>query len=302
MEKTLASEEHIISHKEELKSLDVFLEDLEKRSENLALPLEDEKKLLTMLFEFELGRFLLKNKGLDGYWTSYIISNSFGKKGSHPLEDWILNKAPVVLATRERFGIFQKLIGSHIKKGAAFASIPCGVMDDLLTLDPLQKENLQLVGIDLDGNSLKKAQENSKNLHNGEAIFLKKDAWNLGLFEEFDLITSNGINIYEPDEEKTILLYREFYKALRPNGILITSFLTPPPSVSKNSTWKNFSKEDLLKQKAVFGDIIQAHWQVFRTEKEVVKHLEKSGFKVLKIVYDSQGMFPTIVAQKVMKS
>jgi hypothetical protein len=33
-----------------------------------------------------------------------------------------------------------------------------------------------------------------------------------------------------------------------------------------------------------------------------VKHLEKSGFKVLKIVYDSQGMFPTIVAQKVMKS
>lgn len=302
MEQVFAVKEHIISHREEVKSLGCLLEDLEKRAEGLTFPLEEEKELLKMLSSFELGQFLLKNKGLNGYWTSYIISNGFEKGSVNPLENWILSKAPVVKATRERFGIFQKVIATYAKRNSVFASIPCGLMDDLLGLDCFQKEPLQLVGIDLDDDSLKKAKENAEIHQNKKVVFLKKDAWALDLHEEFDLITSNGLNIYEPDDEKVVLLYGEFYKALRAGGILVTSFLTPPPVLSHQSTWKNIVPEDILKQKAIFKDIIQAQWQIFRTEEEVRNHLEKAGFEVLEVIYDSQGIFPTIVSRKPMKS
>ncbi len=76
----------------------------------------------------------------------------------------------------------------------------------------------------------------------------------------YDIITSNGLNIYQPNDEKLIDLYKKFYQALKPGGILITSFLTPPPSISTESTWKNFDLSDALKQKVLFSDIIQVNW------------------------------------------
>ncbi|CEO17193.1 hypothetical protein RMONA_04035 [Rickettsia monacensis] len=36
----------------------------------------------------------------------------------------------------------------------------------------------------------------------------------------------------------------------------------------------------------------------FRTEAETRKQLEKAGFQILEIIYDSQGIFPTVVARK----
>ena len=45
-------------------------------------------------------------------------------------------------------------------------------------------------------------------------------------------------------------------------------------------------------------DIIQAAWQAFRTEKQTRHQLETAGFSIVEVIYDSQGMFPTIVAKK----
>lgn len=66
---------------------------------------------LKQLTEFELGRFFIKNQGaLSGYWTDYIIL-SFTKSSSlHPLEEAIITTIPSVLATRQRFHIFQSLL------------------------------------------------------------------------------------------------------------------------------------------------------------------------------------------------
>ena len=293
MEKALAKiDTCIISHKQEDKPLSYYIENLEKREKDLALPLGEEKEILKQLSEFDLGKFLLKRKGLDGYWTSYIINKGFGKNDLSSLENWILFKAPVVKATRERFGIFQTVSKKYLKDKAVLASIPCGLMDDLLTLDFDPILTLKFFGIDLDDGSLKLAKKNAKKHEKNLSIFLKRNAWDLNISEEFDLITSNGLNIYEPNEERVINLYKEFFKALKPKGILITSFLTP------HMVWKNYNQEDLLKQKAIFSDIIQARWQVFRKEDEMRIHLEKAGFRVLEVLYDSQEMFPTIVAQK----
>lgn len=177
------------------------------------------------------------------------------------------------------------------------ASIPCGLMDDLITLDYTKYNNISLVGIDLDPESIQFAQVNALAIK-PKTVFLQKNAWELNTHNTYDLITSNGLNIYEPEDNKVIQLYKVFFQSLKSKGIFITSFLTPPHSISKESIWKNINSEDLKKQKSIFSDIIQAKWQTFRTEDQVRSHLESAGFKVVQVIYDSQGMFPTIIAEK----
>ena len=297
----LASDHHqgLISHKKSHVEcpLSVYQERLELK-DSLALPLEEEKKLLKELYAFELGRFLLEHKGLNGYWTAYAILHGPKKKGFPPLEQWILHRAPVFKGTQERFQIFKHQLQKHLKNSMTVASIPCGLMDDLLGLDFSQTPEVALLGVDLDKNSLKLAQENAHAYACKNVSFLEKDAWNLGVTEAYDMITSNGLNIYQPDDEKVVALYKEFHKALKKDGILITSFLTPPPALSPESTWKNYVAADTLKQKAIFADIIQTGWQTFRTENQTCQQLEEAGFAVVEVIYDSQGMFPTVVAKK----
>ena len=104
---------------------------------------EEENELLRQLSEFELGRFLLKNKGLNGYWTSYVILQGPQKENLHPLEQWILHKAPVVKATQEHFQIFKLQLQKNLRNGIKIMSIPCGLMDDLLSLDFNGFDNVQ---------------------------------------------------------------------------------------------------------------------------------------------------------------
>ena len=141
-------------------------------------------------------------------------------------------------------------------------------------------------------------KQNYISQQNVSVDFRRSDAWALKSHSEFDIITSNGLNIYEHDHVRVTDLYKVFYTALKPGGILITSFLTPPPTVSAESSWKNFNVFDLTKQKALFVDIIGVNWQAFRTETQTREQLELAGFKDITFIYDSQGMFPTVIAKK----
>lgn len=185
---------------------------------NISLPLNEELDLLDQLSEFELGRFLLANKGLNGYWTSYIINHRFKKEKLHPLEEWILYHAPSVKATQERFKIFQKILQNRLENGMKIISIPCGIMDDLLTLDYGEIKEIHLTGVDLDATSLELAQKNAKKNNLINVDLLQQDAWNLNICEEYDILTSNGLNIYEPDDSKVINLYEQFNKILKTGG------------------------------------------------------------------------------------
>lgn len=276
-----------------------------RQADNLTLPLEVEIELLHAFNEFPLGEFLLKNKGLNGYWIDYVILGHKKSPHLHPEESWLLNKAPIPLSTQERFFIFQdELIKLLTKNDMELASIPCGSMMDLLhetvtnKLNEKGLKNITLTGIDLDEESLKLAKENSENYTHGEVKFAQFDAWNIGIDQQFDVILSNGLNIYEPDDKKVEALYKEFYKALKTGGVLITSFLTPPPSKDQPSTWKVANVNDLIKQKALIVDIIQGQWQSFRTEAITKTQLLNAGFSRMQFIYDSQGMYPTVVAYK----
>lgn len=295
----LASKENLITHGIS-GSFDLkFHEDRLRNTPSLILPLEEELTLLNQLTEFELGRFLLENKGINGYWTAYWVVHGPQKKFDHPLEEWLIHKTPGFKASQERFKIFQKEIQSRLHSNMKLASIPCGLMDDLLGLDYEGKENIELIGIDLDQESLDLGKINAQKYSpKANVSFYRRDVWSMGALEEYDLITSNGLNFYEADEEKIVDLYKTFYQALCPNGILVTSFLTPPPGSPAPSPWKNFNPQDAIKQKALSIDILQAKWQAHRTEAQTRQQLEAAGLKVIDVINDSQNIFPTVIAQK----
>ena len=54
----------------------------------------------------------------------------------------------------------------------------------------------------------------------------------------------------------------------------------------------------MAKQRALFAEIIQVKWNTFRSEALTRSQLETAGFSDLEFIYDSQGMFPTVVAKK----
>lgn len=296
-----SAEEKLITHKN-LSPVHINISEYEEKlasKADLSLPLDQELEMLKQLSKFELGRFLLLNQGLNGYWTSYLILHGPQKENLCSLEKWIIESAPIVCATRERFYIFQKVLHENLRDNMNIASIPCGIMDDLVQIDTRDFKGIKFTGIDYDENSINLAKNNSENLKNVSIEFHKKDAWNLDMDSQFDVITSNGLNFYEEDDNKVIDLYRSFYKSLKPGGVLLTSFLMPHPSLSKESTWKNFNVNDDIKQKALLVDIIGVRWKTsFRTEALTKQQLEKVGFKNIRFIYDSQGMFPTVVAQK----
>ena len=101
-------------------------------------------------------------------------------------------------------------------------------------------------------------------------------------------------------DKKVVELYRQFYDSLKPNGVLITSFLTPPPVPGSKTQWKldEVNLENALLQKILFADVLAAKWQVFRTEETVRSQLEEAGFSKIEIFYDRAHIFPTVVATK----
>jgi hypothetical protein len=125
-------------------------------------------EVIDQLCQFPLGRYILERRGANGFWTDYMVShpsngkisglNNEGKPFTF-LESFFLNQCPIVVAHQERFMIFQKLAQSLLKENVVLASIPCGLMRDLLTLDFSNIDHFGLIGVDIDTESLDFAKE-----------------------------------------------------------------------------------------------------------------------------------------------
>ena len=307
---------NIISHIDSNKSdFEQALKDLKQKilksnhsSDTSAL---EQMQIVEELKNFALGQFLILNQGLNGPWTQYIVlhpqygrltSRGIDGKPLSKLEKWILDKCPIVLATQERFFIFQRILQNMLKDSIKIASIPCGLMDDLLGLNYSRIKGFTLTGIDLDAQSLEMARDNAVQNHlSHHAEFIEKDAWDIKLSNQFDIITSNGLNVCEPDPNKNIMLYKNLYAALKKGGTLITSFLTNPPEKCDNCKWdmSQISEEDLRMQRILLGDVLNLRWQAsYSDEKAMEGIIAASGFSSCNIIYDRQHLFPTVVATK----
>ncbi|XVN42481.1 MAG: hypothetical protein RCG15_07740 [Candidatus Rickettsia vulgarisii] len=92
---TINASTNLITHNVEvIKDIDLTSYQVNLHNKkDLILPLNIELELLNQLAEFDLGKFLLLNKGLNGYWTSYLILYGLNKKDLSPLENWVLHSA-----------------------------------------------------------------------------------------------------------------------------------------------------------------------------------------------------------------
>ena len=260
--------------------------------------------LLEALSSFELGRFLLRNRGLDAYWTHRLVTYPDGPAAAlemSALERQLFEKTPAVLATRERFGIFRQQLQALLQPNQVVASVPCGLMGELLSLDYSRHAGVALVGIDLDASAIDGAQRLAGQLNLADRLSLRcQDAWTMSAQNEFDILTSNGLNLYEPDDTRVVALYRSFFEAIKPGGTLLTSFLTPPPMLSDASPWDltQIDSESLALQHLLFVRIIEAKWGAFRTHDQTASQLEQAGFNEIQFIDDRARMFPTVTAKK----
>lgn len=270
--------------------------------------------ILEDLQQFDLGRHILLTGGANGKWTDYMISplehlstENLEKGTTSMLESFLLFHSPIVLAQRELMELIRKKAQefvANVKDDIALASIPCGVMRDLLSLKFPNPEKVSLFGIDLDPEALKIAKELSKSLHIHNVTFMAKDAWCLGYQNTFDFISSIGLNVYEPNKEAVVDLYRQFYKSLKPGGILCTGVLTWPPFFNeKKSEWKveEIGDCELYFEALLHKDIIDSKWMNFRMLSEIEDEFKLAGFSDVEIVQDSRSIFPAVFAIKSTK-
>ena len=152
--------ENIISHQyKQTGSFTAIVKSIAQRIKNTGdlsyVTLARQLELLEDLTLFPFGRFLLENKGINGYWTHYMIMHphqgrltglNSERKPFTELEKFLLDSAPTLLATQQRFVHFQTYLQQEVKSNRNLASIPCGLMGELLTLNFTQVGNVKLVG------------------------------------------------------------------------------------------------------------------------------------------------------------
>jgi hypothetical protein len=263
--------------------------------------LEERLEVFEAFCTFPLGRFLLLNQGLDGYWMDYIVRDDHNLNSLPPLEQFLLTQCPMVLASRERLEIFQDVLQKQLFNGITMASIPSGVMRSVLTLDYSSLNRVRLIAVDLDFEALIHANSLAEKMGLGCVTeYRQTDAFELGMDRDLDIAISHALNFYESDKEKISVLYKNLYHSLKPGGLLVTSFLTPSPEESDKSPWnmKIIDTESLRLSKIIFGDIIHARWSHSILLEDFSEQLTIIGFENIHCIYDERKLMPTLVAQR----
>ena len=177
------------------------------------------------------------------------------------------------------------------------ASIPCGLGDDLITLSS-NSENVEIYGIGLDSDSLEKAIWNYQNCNNHytyNSFTLKtaqKNAFGLEDYEnKFDIITSNGLNIYVSNDYEVVELYKSFHKSLQTNGLFLTSHIIPPSD-------EVFHDENFLKARIILNEVIEVKWNNPRNVETIVQQLDAAGFDIITIEFDNNQLYPSFLCKK----
>lgn len=55
---------------------------------------------------------------------------------------------------------------------------------------------------------------------------------------------------------------------------------------------------DLLLQKIIFVDIMEAKFQCYRSSEQTHEQLKLAGFSDIQFIYDEAKLFPTVIATK----
>ncbi|MED7788950.1 hypothetical protein [Francisella sp. 19X1-34] len=241
-------------------------------------------ELLDQLTTCPLGRFLIQNRGLDAYWTKVITQN----KGNYTndFESKLITIPPVFNATQERYQIFKQEVLSLLDDSNILA-VPAGLLPEF-SEELILSKNFKIDAYDLDSGCA--SESGLAGLENVNYII--KDVFKLDIENYYDAVVSNGLNIYLKTNDEVQKFFQILSSSLKQGGVLISSFLIPLDKVDT----KNLDKAKFGKQ--IFVDILNVGWTMTHTEDEFCHIISGCGFEVKEIMYDSQKMFPTVVAIK----
>lgn len=269
-------------------------------NEDLLLPSSNVIEIIHQLKQFELGRSMLMTGGLTSTWVDYMCHNDTSPT-NNPLETWFLSRAPKIRAARERYYITQNILQAYLSSYMNLCVLPCGIISKVAELDYSKVEKVNIVGYDNDIQGLINAEQKMQPLVNQgkvNLLLLKKNIWLLEEHNQHNLIISNRLSVLESDVKKILGLFKKHYAALKPKGLFICSFFTPSPLHDLHaSPWINVDVNDMLMEHSIFVDIMDFR-PANRTESEMKILLQEAGFDVIDMQYDSQHIYPTVVAQK----
>lgn len=240
--------------------------------------------LLNQLESCPLGRFLIQNRGLDAYWTKVITQNKGGYNSD--FEKKLITTPPIFIATQERYKIFKQQI-INLLDNSKILSVPAGLLPEF-SRELILSKNFNVDAYDLDSSCA--AQSGLAELENVD--YIVKDVFKMNAKNHYDAVVSNGLNIYLKTNNEVQKFFQILNNSLKQGGILISSFIASLDDVSiKNLENAKFGKQ-------IFADILNVTWTKTHAEDEFRRILSSCGFEIKEIIYDSQKMFPTVVAIK----
>jgi SAM-dependent methyltransferase len=298
-------------------SFEIAISEAQERIATIPVELGTQDQLLADLevwSQSEFGRWMLLNGGWNGYWTRYVIGYPDRVAAGEPavdneVERFFLTQSPGIVATQQRFKIFQQVFRELIGPDSVVLEVPCGVLDDLLTMPDLPG-SATVIGVDVDAASLELALETAS-VHSrvGQVVLAKADAWDLangstmiGDTDQYlqsvngncDVVTSNGLNIYVPDDGRVLALYRSFADALKVGGHAVISALAP------RDQWQIVNVESWVLRRAHALNLINGvGWLNLRSRELTIEQLGNAGLQVIEIRDDAHAVYPTFVARKV---
>ena len=128
----------------------------------------------------------------------------------------------------------------------------------------------------------------------GNVNFVVADIFKVNVADKYDAVVSNGLNIYLKTNQQVKDFYQIVSDSLKSDGTLITSFLNDPSGVNIS----NINPINMSFAKNIFIDLLDIGWKKTHTEGEFVELLKECGFNTKEIIYDTDKMFPTVVAIK----
>ncbi len=249
-----------------------------------------------------LGAALLKYGSLNWEMTDLLFDPdavAAAEADRQSFDSFLFTQAPSALATRERFGIFREVYrflidNGLVQAGATWASIPGGRARDLIEADLSRAEPRMIVALDKDPDAVRAADDLARARERNLFFAFKNDALTMNVVNQYDVVTSNGLNIYL-DDEQVGQFNRNLFNAVRPGGYVVLSHLTPRDEWDEAGLDLNA----VGLQQVLFGQVAQAKWVPHaRSIQTVVAQLEAAGFEVVEINAGTWNIFPTFVAYK----
>lgn len=259
---------------------------------------QNEAQLKAMLSKFELGQYLSQNKKINDKWLDYVLEFTDQSRQPQPsaLEEFIIYDAPITQATQQRRSIFQQILQQQLRDNMHIASIASGLASALFKLDYSQAKNCHVSCFGYAEETPTLAKHKLQK-HNKDISFdFKTTGFDKAeLKHQFDLIESNGMNIYLRQTAELAELYQQLHTLLKSGGTLVISAMTPENEWESDNS-ANFAARKTL-QKRIYNDTINVNWVNNVSTEESKELLLSAGFNSVKVYPDRYNMFPTFLAQ-----